>query len=449
MKKITVILAVAALVAPSAAAFAEETVAPKNNFKFYGFVRNYFAFDTRESIAGTGDLYYWLPKDEAKNAEGVDMNAQSQFRFLSLTSRVGVDVSGYKINNVEFGGKIEADFYAGLTNGGGTAQLRLRQAFATVKWNKLGKEQKGSIAMKIGQAWHPMAADLPDIFSLESGAPFNAFSRTPLVQADFNLGCPFSITAAAIWQMQYMSMGPVWTKQADGTYSWVSTASTDFMKYGLTPELYLALNYQKGGFLGRIGATMLSIKPRHTGTVKGVTTNVKDRIITISPYIYLQYKKGLFTVKGKTILSSAGEHVNLMSGYAVCDMSDEANWKYTPIHTSSTWVTLSYGKKINGALLLGYMKNLGTSKDVIANGQYANASYIYYQKNGSCDINSMYRIQPEVTYNIGKFTVGLEYMLTAVQYGDKSTMSLRAISAKDKLHWVANNRIQAIVKFTF
>ena len=29
----------------------------ENHFKFYGFVRNFFAFDTRESVAGTGDLF--------------------------------------------------------------------------------------------------------------------------------------------------------------------------------------------------------------------------------------------------------------------------------------------------------------------------------------------------------------------------------------------------------
>ena len=28
----------------------------KNHFKFYGLIRNYFAFDTRESTAGTGEL---------------------------------------------------------------------------------------------------------------------------------------------------------------------------------------------------------------------------------------------------------------------------------------------------------------------------------------------------------------------------------------------------------
>ena len=32
----------------------------RNHFKFYGFVRNFFTFDTRESVAGTGDLFYIL-----------------------------------------------------------------------------------------------------------------------------------------------------------------------------------------------------------------------------------------------------------------------------------------------------------------------------------------------------------------------------------------------------
>ena len=36
----------------------------KQHFKPYGFVRNFFTFDSRESISGTGDLYNYQPKDE-------------------------------------------------------------------------------------------------------------------------------------------------------------------------------------------------------------------------------------------------------------------------------------------------------------------------------------------------------------------------------------------------
>ena len=39
----------------------------KQHFKPYGFIRNYFTFDSRECIAGTGDLYFYMPKDENWN----------------------------------------------------------------------------------------------------------------------------------------------------------------------------------------------------------------------------------------------------------------------------------------------------------------------------------------------------------------------------------------------
>ena len=104
MKKLFCIFAAMAMFA-SAAVAAETDKAPKNNFKIYGFIRNYFAYDSRESVSGTGDLFYYLPKDE-KIVDGIDVNDQASFRFLSLTSRLGVDVSGYNIGNVHFGAKI-------------------------------------------------------------------------------------------------------------------------------------------------------------------------------------------------------------------------------------------------------------------------------------------------------------------------------------------------------
>ena len=72
----------------------------ENHVQVHGFIRNYFAFDTRESVSGTGDLFYYVPKDEKWNATGTeDLNAANQFRFLSLTSRLWVDVAGYRIQN--------------------------------------------------------------------------------------------------------------------------------------------------------------------------------------------------------------------------------------------------------------------------------------------------------------------------------------------------------------
>ena len=172
----------------------------QNHFKLYGFIRNYFVADTRESVSGTGNLFYYLPKDVNINDADQDLNAQPSFRFLALTSRVGLDVNGYYINNVHFGAKVEADFYSGLSGSTGTAAMRLRQAYATITWKDLplSDEKKASVGLKIGQAWHPMAADFPHVFSLEVGAPFGPFSRTPQVTMDADLGGNWVVTASAL-----------------------------------------------------------------------------------------------------------------------------------------------------------------------------------------------------------------------------------------------------------
>ena len=199
------------------AAEKDQKAEPKNNFKLYGFIRNYFVYDSRESVSGTADLFYYLPKDVSMK-DGIDVNDQASFRFVALTSRLGVDVSGYNMGNVHFGAKIEGDFYAGLSNSSnanagvffpgntkisGTAQARLRQAFATVTWKDLpmSGDDKATVALKVGQAWHPMGADIPHIFSLEAGAPFGPFSRTPQATVDATLGNNWIVSASAIWQM--------------------------------------------------------------------------------------------------------------------------------------------------------------------------------------------------------------------------------------------------------
>ena len=457
MKKSVLILLTLILTLP---AFAEVKVqkasdAPvkehlQNHFKFYGFIRNYFIYDSRESVSGTGDLFYYLPKDE-NIQDGIDINDTPSFRFLALTSRLGVDVSGYYIGNVHFGAKFEGDFYSGLSNSSnanasvyfpgnskisGTATARLRQAYATITWKDLplGKDDKASVGLKIGQAWHPMAADHPHLFSLEVGAPFGPFSRTPLVQMDANLGNNWVVSAAAIWQMQYQSTGPV-------------GGSALYMKYGMTPEMYAALAYKTNGFLLRAGVDVVSIKPRVLGEVDDTVVKVSDRKTSVLGYLYTQYTYKKFAVKAKTTFGEGGEHMNLMSGYAKIGENPDGSWNYASMRNSSSWLSMSYGKKWQGVLFLGYVKNLGLAK--AASGPLAKGD-VYFCGNGFSNINQMYRINPQVIYNIGKLNVGLEYQWTSVQYGkyDDGKLNVHALADKD-LHWIGNHRVNMMVKYNF
>ena len=459
----------------------------KQHFKPYGFIRNYFTYDSRECMAGSGDLYFYQPKDENWNqtpeeaeASGVrreDLNDQSSFRFLSLTTRVGLNIVNYKWRKTEFGGKIEADFFAGLSvvstkvNGvevkqthavSGTAQFRLRQAYVTLGWDSLpmlkGKDY-ARVDLTLGQTWHPMAADLCDVIALNSGAPFGPFNRSPQVRMDARLGKLFTLTAAGLWQMQYNSTGP-------------EGSSAEYIAYAKTPEAYLGLSFHDKGWIVRAGADVLSIKPRHLGSAldangnlvidaagKPVQIKMSDRITTVSPFFYLQYKKGEFSFKAKTIFAEAGEHMNMNGGYGVSKVNKDGSYEYTPTRHSSSWISLVYGgkvgsqedkhpQKLQGILFAGYIKNFGTKSALLDANNDGKADMFYFPRGNN--MNQMWRLTPTLLYTVGKFQVGVEYDITSVEYGD-SKKGIKASNglADEGLHWVTNHRVQLMTKYNF
>jgi len=422
-----------------------------NHFKPYGFIRNYFSVDTRENVAGTGDLFNYLPKDNLWNqteaeaaASGIereDLNAQTSMRFLSLTTRLGLDIKDYRWKKTSFGGKIEADFYAGLTGSTGTAQMRLRQAYMTLTWDSLhmSGDALARINLQLGQAWHPLAADMPDVISLNTGAPFNPFSRTPQIKMDAQLGKYFTLTASALWQMQYTSAGP-------------EGASANYMKYAYTPEAYLGLSYHPNtNVLLRAGVDILSIAPRHTGTVQNtqgqeVKVKVSDRITTFSPFLYLQYKHKDFSLKAKTVFAEAGEHMNLNGGYGVSRINEDGSWEYTPTRNSSSWLSLTYGQQVKGILFAGYVRNFGT-KDALATNAAGDIQGFYFSKNSFTNMNRLWRLSPTVLFTWGKFQLGVEYEITSAQYG--KDLSASNGLAENNLHWVTNHKVQIMTKLNF
>ena len=385
-------------------------------FKLYGFIRNFAVMDTRESLYGTADFFYYVPKDR-NMVNGVDMNAQTTFSFAALTSRIGLDITGYEVEGWNVSARFETDFYSGVTGVTGTAQLRLRQAFMTLS--------KGTFSLKIGQTWHPMATDLPHVMSLNSGSPFGPFSRTPQVTMEGKFSDKVSLNLSALWQMQYTSAGP------DG-------ASANYMKYSGIPEIFMGLSLKTGGFTGRVGVDMLSISPRHldaTGTRK-----VSDRITTFSPYLYAEYTDDMFSVKAKTIFAQAGEHMNLNGGYGVSAVNPDGSWEYTPTRNSSSWISFRYGKKVQAVLFGGYVRNFGTKEALVGD--------LYFFKNSYSNLNRLYRIEPELLYNLGKVTFGLQYELTSAQYGSFGADDRFGLATQD-LHWVTNHRVLLMAKYTF
>ena len=415
MKK-TLLISLAALLAGSAA-FAQETPA---KFKLYGFIRNYFIADTREVNAGTNDLYFYMPKDH-KMENGVDLNEGFNWRYLSLTTRLGLDVSGYKFGSMNLSGKVEADFYSlsGTSTSAIVPQLRLRQAYVKLDWDE------SPLALTLGQAWHPVAVDLPHITNLESGAPFNPFSRTPQVTADVNLGGGFSLTASLLYLNHFLPTGP-------------NGKSVEYYKYGL-PEFYVGFGYKGSKLVAKAGLDMVNMRPYRTYDNKFA----KGLLTTFSPFVYLQFTDGKFQLRAKSILAQAGEHMNLLSGYGVASYNASSNtFTYTPMQDWASFVSFQYGKKVQVLGMLGYFKQLGTTADLmdVTNMFWMNTA-------ADARIQQAFRATPTIAWNIGKFTVSLEYNLTAAEFG-RGNRNARGIYDGTP-EWIMNHRFICMTKFTF
>ncbi len=414
------IIAVAALLVVGGTAFAQEE--KPSHFKLYGFIRNYVTADTRAVNAGTEDLYYYMPKDVSMK-DGYDQNAGFNWRFVSLTTRLGLDVSGYKWGKMGISGKVEADFY-NFSTSSVVPVLRLRQAFVKLNWDDC------PVSLTLGQAWHPVGVDLPHMTNLESGAPFNPFNRSPQLTVDVNLGSGFGLTASVLYLNHYLPTGP-------------AGKSKDYYKYG-APEFFLGFAYKNAKFTGKLGVDMVNIRPYRTiadwrvQDAQGPTIKVKSLMTTFSPFVFLQYTSGKFQLRAKSILAQAGEHMNLLSGYGVHAFNEDGTIEYTPMQDWASFVSFSYGKKFQVMGMLGYMKQLGTTRDVTT---------IWINNSADQHIQQAFRATPTVAWNLGKFTVSLEYNITAAEFGS-GDRDARGMYAGDK-EWILNHRFICMTKFNF
>ena len=438
MKKSMIITLIAALscVAPMAAQGYQENL--KNILEPYGFLRTYAIFDTRDSKAGSEDLFYYLPLDTSLNLEGQDIYSNPSFKMYAVTTRLGVNLKGFQYGLMKVTGKVETDFY--LMNGT-TASLRLREAYVNMLWDGLGY-MENQFSVKVGQAWHPMSADMPYCVNTETGSPFNPFNWSPQVMLTFGLSNGLSITGGALYPMQFLPTGP-------------SGESEDYVKYGMVPELYGGISYEGHGFTARAGADILTLRPRWRTTDYSFTedifydvgSRVNDRLSMVSPFVFLQYEGGMFKVNAKSVLASGGDHLRLMGGYALYDWRDPFNYVYTPIRSSSSFISFCVGKQLQFMCMGGYMMTLGTQHNLpVKENGYCDPTDIYYFSGGTRDVNRMFRVTPTIAYTVGKLTVALEYDNTTVEYGNVGKLDNYARPVED-LHMITNHRLLGVVRY--
>ena len=388
----------------------------KPSVKLYGFIRNYACFDTRESLTSNSEQFYYMPKDEIMDANGDDINEQPNMMLLSITTRLGVNITGPEFLGAKTSAKIESDF-AGF--GTSNTVLRIRHAYAKMEWEKN--------SLLVGQAWHPMMGDMmPDVFSLETGAPFTPFSRSPQLRYDYkNKG--FTLTATALYQYQYTSNGP------DGS-------SFNYARNAVVPELYFQAMYKNNGFQIGAGVDLLTLKPRQKYEHNGATYKCKeDPVVSISPTLFASYKKGNWGIKGRVTYAQNASHLSMISGYGVTKVKDNGEQEYGTLNSIGGWFDITYKQQLKKGYLTwcwfcGYTKNLGCEDDIVG------PIYMRGEKN----MDNMWRIAPSILYTHNAMQIGVELDATTVAYGTPDSR----YKVSDT-HNVSNLRICAMLKYNF
>ena len=386
----------------------------KFDYSFYGFVRGDLYYNSRSNMEVVDGLFYLYPKDISPDADGKDLNGKPSSSFYTFTTRLGMNIKGPDIGSAKSSANIESDF-------GGTADItfmfRLRQAYIKLDW------QKGS-SLLLGQTWHPLFGEVvPNVLNLATGAPFQPFNRSPQINYQYRTG-GIKLTTSAIYQLVYTSVGP------DGK-------SEKYLKDGILPELYVGIDYSKGGFIAGVGVDMISLKPRQQSVVNNNIYSVNERITSFSYELHAKYTHNKFLLSGKTLLSSNQTHNVMLGGFGVSEIDSRTGKQdYTPFRYSTSWLNFVYGKKYQGSIFAGYSKNLGTSESLVS------ADKIYSMGAG---IDQLTNLSLSIKYVLPHWNFALGYTFATAWYGETRLSDGKIINKHD----VSNHRVESIFMYLF
>lgn len=417
-----------ALVLFSSAVIAQEQTVEK--FKFYGFIRSDMYYNSRQNIDAVDGVFNLAPKPIDLDDKGNDKNDVPQLHLSSITTRMGVKINSDSILGAKSSGVIEVDF-GGLGIAAATTKetnithlIRTRLAYVKLNWDKT--------ELLFGQSWHPLFANMLATGSAFTvGAPFQPFNRCPMIQLKHNLTPEFSITTAAISQLQFASSGPI-------------GQSPSYMNNAIIPEFFLGLEHKSKTLTNGIGGEVKTIKP----SVNNITS--------MAAIAYSSYSKGKLQLKVKGLLGQNLSDQVMPWGYGIANLDANGNAMYTNHNLASGWINGAYGKKVQVGFLLGYGKNLGTSSNLLADkdGLYkvygnglSTTNITATNKLGVQTIlNQAYRSTAYISYIKSNFILGLEYELTGAEYG---TLNKNGLIVDKTNYSVNNNRIHLSASYLF
>lgn len=410
--------------------FGQEEKKEEKAIKLYGFIRNAVYTDTYRGVDAVQDQFYLLPLYIGTDANGDHLNQDFQTNMTAIASRLGTKISGPELFGAKSSALLEFDF-------GGITSLypslfRIRHAYMKLNWD--------NSMLLAGQTWHPFWGDasFPHVGSLNTGAPFQPFNRSPQVRYDYNLNDNITLLGAIVYENQYTSKG-FYTVGDD-------IDKTKAARYSAMPELVLMAKYKTENFNLGLGAEYKSILPTDIVSPDGGTTNYKTSNTNNSYGLtaYGNYKKDKLYILLKGTYGQNLTHLIMPGGYGVKSVdATTGEYEYTNYNNYAALFNITYGKKWQAGLLAGYGANLGTSDELANIGGVAKSAGLF------TTLRSMSRIAPSGTLNVKNFRLTLEYEMTNAEYSDKGTAFDFTTGLYDGSVDVTNHRMLLMMMYFF
>jgi hypothetical protein len=375
--------------------YSQETSSPYK-LTLNGFVRADAIFDSRQVVEAREGFLLFFPKKPEYDKNGRDINAHPSFNQYAMTTRLTAKATGPDVLGSKIFALIEADF-TGASNIENNS-LRLRHGYISMQWTKT--------RLMLGQYWHPLDLPemIPNVLSLNTGAPFHSFSRQPQLRIDYKTG-NINLVAVAAAQRDYVNSGP-------------AGSTSIYLRNSVIPNLHAQIQFKKNGIFAGAGVDYKLLTP---GLVTDSLYTGNVTLNCISYTAFLSISRDQFSVKTQYVYGQALNDHLMLGGFALADTDPETEQRsYTALNHHFVWMNASYTiGKWQPSVFAGYTLNAGS--DRLATAQ------IYAR---GADIAYIYRFAPMITFTTGKFSLIGEVEYTAAAYGE-NTEKFKVINTKE------------------
>ena len=355
----------------------------KITFKPYGFVKFTAWFDSRQVDGNRDDLMLFYPLNRNIGQDGKDLNARHSMNFSAMSTRAGIRLGGPDA----FGAKATALIEADYTGAGATMSntFRLRHAYLNLRWN--------NTELLVGQYWHPMFVPevFPDLYSLNTGAPFQPFIRNPQISFRYYAGKQ-RFEASLLTQRDNTSDGPL-------------GRSPVYLKNAALPNIHLQWQFKEDALVIGAAYDYKRIMPIIS---TGMLVSTRETVEGHSFMAFAKTGTKDWNWRFKAIYGqNLTEHL-LLGGYAERAIQPATGIKtYTPTNHLFLWSELCFEyQQFHYGLFAGYAKNYGTS--------HPNRG-IYFAKGHNID--QLMRFSPIISYQSGPVKLAGELEYTRAYYG--------------------------------